>query len=44
MKKVVCISIFAIFLISFVSHAQNVGIGTSNPNSSAALDIASSDK
>ena len=44
MKNVIYISIFATLFFSFASHAQNVGIGTSNPNSSAALDVSSSDK
>src|SRR5215467_4993311 len=43
MKKIL-LSLILFFSISFVAISQNVGIGTINPDSSAALDIVHSAK
>src|SRR6266404_8349655 len=43
MKKLLLLS-YSLFLISYLSFSQNVGIGTTTPAASAALDITSSNK
>jgi FG-GAP repeat len=40
--KVILVSLFTLLL--FFTEAQNVGIGTNSPNSSAALDVSSTNK
>jgi hypothetical protein len=43
MEKFLHATLFFVILISFTASAQNVGIGISNPNASAKLDISSTD-